>query len=364
MTVSSTMFPLIESALAAMDDDVIDLDQIKRNILSYSAINMAHGRLKYDPEATPSDSIPRNSDPSSAEADDRRRQLATPVTETPLADPEVVAALRKLYGSEGRFAPFDYSRNIRNALLATVALTGYKPAADRFKSAYVSALNAVQNSSLHADEAVVVSFENPQLLDQLWREGLVTPDRSCIFSPHEQAQISRRIDDAFSFIRAVDERLYDAIRLMIGTIACIRREGSSGTVSSMLGLLWLNPHPAWTIVDFAENIVHEFIHNTVFLEDLVHRIFTKPHWYAPDDALVVSAIKRYPRGINIAFHSVIVGIGLTIFMDQAHQPLRARELGSGLKDTLRALHDKAEGYLSKHAIQMLQQVDVYDQLRV
>lgn len=362
----STIPMLVKSAIDEFDAGKLDFESIKENMLSYSAINMLFGKLR--PQTPPAIlvEVAGAVNPADAEQQDRRRQLEAnapqPDTSESNSDSEAAARLVALHDEECGYVPFDFKQNITNALYAIVAITGYLPAVESFKESYISSLNAIQNTSIPCRESVVLSFDNPTLLNELWREGLITPDARHLFSPLERERIVHHIADAFAFIKAVDVNLHDAIQAMIGTIACIRREGSSGTVSSMIGLLWLNPDPSWTIVDYAENIVHEFIHNTIFLADLIWKIFTKPHWYAPEEGLVVSAIKKYPRGVNIAYHSAFVAIGLSIFMKKAQQHARAEELALGLRETISGLKEKSETFLSPYAVEALNRVDIYGSL--
>lgn len=340
---------LLREALSEFDPGTIDFAAIKDNIRWYSAINLTHGAL-HVPLELPAG--PSSVDPMSAESDDRRRQAeaaAAVAQKTPeTSDPELPAQLLDRY-ERGIFPPFDFKQNIVHALQAIAAITGYLPREEEFKSRFVGALNLLQRTSLPCRDSVVISFDNPALLDELCREGVITPNNAHLFSPPEQERIVHAITDAFSYIRAVDADLHDAIRLQIATITPVRREGSSGTVSSMVGLIWLNPTPAWTVVDFAENLVHEFIHNTIFLADMVNKIFTTPHWYAPDDGLVVSAIKQYPRAVNIAYHSAFVAIGLALFLARANQYARAAELTTGIATTLAGLKEKGDRFLSPYA---------------
>lgn len=354
---SDTRMRLIEATIAAFSQDSCDLDAVKQNIRWYAAINLPHGALP--PEAPPPlpPGLQGQVDPSQAEIEDRQRQQAARQTEKALADPLLVPQLAAL-ADQGRYDPFNWQANLANQVTAIVALTGCLPEPALLKQTYISALNAVQNTSLVCQAQLAVAFDNPRLLDELCREGLIGFSPQHLFAPSEQPYIASRIGDALSLIKAVDEDLHDAIHDMISTIACVRREGSSGTVSSMIGLIWLNPDASWTVLDFAENIVHEFIHNTIFLADLVQKIFVTPHWYAPQDGLVVSAIKQYPRGVNIAFHSLFVAIGLAIFMNKARQSARALELSGGLLETSHGLKEKAGRYLSAFGSRMLDQVDL------
>jgi len=352
---NDTRMRLKEDTIAAFGQDSCDLDAVKQNILWYAAINLPHGALR--PETPPSlpPGLQGQVDPALAEIEDRERQQAARKTEKALADPALVAQLAEL-AAQGRYDPFNWQANLANQVTAIAAITGCVPETGLLKETYISALNAVQNTSLVCQAQLAVSFDNPQLLDELCREGLIAFSPQHLFAPSEQPYIASRIGDALSLIKAVDEDLHDAIHDMISTIACVRREGSSGTVSSMIGLIWLNPDASWTVLDFAENIVHEFIHNTIFLADLVQKIFVTPHWYAPQEALVVSAIKQYPRGVNIAFHSLFVAIGLAIFMNKARQSARALELTSGLVETSGGLKEKAAVYLSAFGSRMLDQI--------
>jgi hypothetical protein len=350
---------LIEAVIAEFDPAKIDFGAISRNILWYASINLANGRLRpgSPPSLPPGPDGPVN--PSAAEEEDRQRQLqAAPPGQVP-PDPEAVARLTSL-NDLGRYGPFNFKQNVFNQIRAIAAISGHMPVVATFKQNYIASLNGIQNTSIPCSDEVIASYDNSDLLQELCREGLITQTSAQIFSPYEQERITHGIVDAFSFIKAVDENLHAAICSMIGSIACIRREGSSGTVSSMIGLLWLNPTPAWTILDFAENIVHEFVHNTIFLSDLVDRIFTTPHWYTTPDSLVTSAIKKYPRGVNISYHSALVAIGLIIFMAKAKQLARAEELTAGLRATILGLKEKSSSYLSNHGRHNLDLVDIYD----
>lgn len=336
-----------------------DFSVIKENIRWYASINLMHGKLRI--EIPPEFPVPigEAGNPVTAEMEDRKRQMqAAPPAPAATIDAASLARIVALENT-GVFMPFDHKTNISHQIQLIGAVTGRIPGdATELKRDYISSLNSLQNTSIPCQDEVIITFTNPNMLDELCREGLIQYDHAHLFQVHEQHIIASAIADAFVLIKAVSIDLHDAIRSMIGAIACIRREGSSGTVSSMVGLLWLNPTPGWSILDYAENIVHEFIHNTIFLADMVEKIFTTPHWYTPEDALVVSAIKKYPRGINISYHSVLVALGLTIFMSKANQPKRAETLASGLEETLDGLSQKSSRFLSDYGTKILSQINI------
>lgn len=266
---------------------------------------------------------------------------------------EPVAAVEpRLEFRRERFPAYDAETSIRNCWLATTAITGLAPTAATLKPRFLEALNFLQRACVPSDpDAVIISFENPELLDVMAREAVVgtaSLTDELRFPPDEQARIARAIRDAFEYIRAVDPELHDLVVSVTGTIACVKRQGSSGSLSSLIGLVWLNPTEEWTIVDYAENIVHEFVHTSIFIEDLVWGVFTKPHFYTPPDSLVTSAILKYPRGFNISFHSVYVAVGLTIFLRAAHQDERAAEIAAGLAATVPQLRRIQDEHLTGH----------------
>jgi hypothetical protein len=334
----------VVAELAIQIDDA-ETTRIQDNIRRYCDVNMVFGALSGNGGA-----------PSGTEqpalhqhvwwTGNRLGQSAL----APVADTEPNIELRKEH-----FPAYQVDTSIRNCWLATAAIIGVAPTAATLKRRFIEALNFLQRSSIPCDpEAVIISFENPELLDVMAREAVVETaslSDGHRFPPDEQTRIAGAIRDAFHYIRAVDPELHDLIVSVTGTIACIKRPGSSGSLSSLIGLVWLNPTEQWTIVDYAENIVHEFVHTSIFIEDLVWGVFTKPHFYTPPDSLVTSAILKYPRGFNISFHSVYVAVGLTIFLRGAHQDERAAEVAAGLAATVPQLRRIQDQHLTSHGKQ-------------
>lgn len=341
-----------------------DFESIKENIRTYADINLVNGSLPQRPlkDFRLTSDASGDLKPSDAEKEDEARHmeaLQQPIEKKALPNPSIFRKIIALGEQPDAFFPFSLARNIANCWYVTSALSGYSASARTLKRRYIDSLNQLQNSHISCDpENIVVSFDNPALIKNLIREGVLGHYQveQQLFQPFEREVIAIRIKDALDFIKAVNIDLHDLIVQFIGTIVCIKRQGSSGTVSSMIGMIWLNPTHYWTVVDYAENIVHEFIHNTIFLADLSQSIFAAPHWYTPKESLVISAMKQYPRGVNIVFHSLYVAIGIIIFLEEAHQDSRGLELTSGLSATIKGLHEKREGLLTEFGKQLLQEV--------
>lgn len=87
-----------------------------------------------------------------------------------------------------------------------------------------------------------------------------------------------------------------------------------GSVSSRIGMIWLSPKQTWTEVHWADNLVHEFVHNCLFIEDMVDTIFPfGAARMAKEDALIISAIRRQKRGYDKSYHAAFVAYTLVEF---------------------------------------------------
>jgi hypothetical protein len=246
------------------------------------------------------------------------------------------------------YLPFDLGANLENAWLLCHAVSGLRPEpnAKDLKRAYGVALNELQHSRLpfHPD-SLLVTFDDQDVLYDMLRERLLEPadleaDRH-VFADSERPTIISKIADALEYIRAVDPNLEVLIRQLVGVVPVFKQaKKAGGSVSTLTGLIWLNPLPGWTVVDYAEAIVHEYIHNSIFLADAVRNVFRYPIEFTAPDNLVVSAIRKIPRPYDKSFHSAVVAHGLRDFLTRAHQEARAEHLAQGLKPTLAGLSAK------------------------
>jgi hypothetical protein len=105
---------------------------------------------------------------------------------------------------------------------------------------------------------------------------------------------------------------YDTFTEMIAFLVLAReRKYSGGTVSSRIGLIWLAPEISWSEDTWLENIVHEYVHNCLFLEDMVTNIFVAGcDRLEREDALAFSAIRQIKRGYDKSYHSAFVSFSL------------------------------------------------------
>lgn len=206
----------------------------------------------------------------------------------------------------------DTRRVFSNMKAVTRYLTGTEAPGNSLKRTFIDALNAAQATTIRTlDEDIYVEFENQPLVDLLTERTVFARDEvlngAHLLSDQERKQINLRLAEAKSIIAEADSNLYCLLVNLIGSVAAYhipRRDG--GSVSCCIGLIWLSPKEDWTTDYYAEMLVHELVHNIVFLEDMVQGVMPEPTLLERSDALSISAIRQTRRPYDKAFHSACV----------------------------------------------------------
>ena len=178
------------------------------------------------------------------------------------------------------------------------------------------------------------------------------------FAEDEQADIRKKSRAAFELLRRYDERVVEAIGLLIACFLCAKKSGSGGgSFGDSLGVVWFDPPPSWESADYAETILHEATHQSVFLADMVRRLFVRePREMTTENALVISAIRRAKRPYDLAFHSACVGAVLADFFIRTEMPERSRKLVEPLRLTVAELRGKSD-FLTQPGLVTLHQLE-------
>jgi len=122
--------------------------------------------------------------------------------------------------------------------------------------------------------------------------------------------------------------------------------------------VWLNPRPAWSDLDWLENLVHEYIHQSLFIDDMCHGLFeVDGEVLARKEALVRSALLEVPRPYDRAFHSCFVSFGLMQLDLRVGAPERIVAHVEPLQTTLLQLFAKSH-YLTPHGRHVLESLFV------
>lgn len=203
--------------------------------------------------------------------------------------------------------------------LAALCLNGAPPSPVRLKSDFIKALNRSQSTFIESvDHDLYLEFDNPGLVDRLIERTVFSPSEVIgdvhLVQGNERDELTNLLNDAKTLLARELPDLYFLMTQVIATVAIYRipqRDG--GSVSSNIGLIWLSPKPDWTVEYCAEMLVHEFVHNVVFLEDMVRGIMPTPELLEREEALSISAIRQTRRPYDKSFHSACVTVGIMYY---------------------------------------------------
>jgi hypothetical protein len=148
--------------------------------------------------------------------------------------------------------------------------------------------------------------------------GLESVPDGWAYSFEEQKYHEQKIREGLGIFQSKFPLTYQAFCTLVPFLLIARRDGyGGGGVSNRVGIIWLSPYDSTTSVEHAENLLHEFIHQALFLEDMVNTVF-------PFNALVMdessnqalSAVRRTKRGYDKSFHSAFVAYGIVEFYNK------------------------------------------------
>lgn len=234
--------------------------------------------------------------------------------------------------------------------------------AGQLRSQYLSALSHLQSWTTiqWAPEGIAVTFDNPgAVADFVRREawGQERPAQDRLFPVHQRAGLRDLISEGLETVSAVNRDLRELIELTIGEIFLAQESGSEGgTMSSAVGLIWLNPRVEWGARKTGENIVHEWIHNMLFLADMVDPIFAVDYiGLSAESAHATSAILHRKRPFDRCYHSAAVAAGLVFFHTISGDKERADALIEPTVRTVRELQGKPD-LMTQSGSDLLQQV--------
>ncbi|MFC9542568.1 HEXXH motif-containing putative peptide modification protein [Lysinibacillus sp. NPDC056959] len=180
---------------------------------------------------------------------------------------------------------------------------------------YITTLNQLQNNSLSiVKEKIYIDFSNEKLLLFLLEKNLISKEDMILSqnaSIKEKKEIENNIIYALDLIKSLNPSLYNLVTKIVGIIFVSKAGNfSSATAPTHLGIVFLNPDDTWTIIDYAEAIYHEFIHLSIFLEDMIHGLFVDTNDEQLDMPEITSILRGVQRPLDRSFHAAVVSIGI------------------------------------------------------
>lgn len=106
-----------------------------------------------------------------------------------------------------------------------------------------------------------------------------------------------------------------------------------------------SPGPQWTVMDFAETLVHETTHLNLFVLDMVYRLYELPTAELAEHQhrVVVSAVKVGElRPFDKAFHSAVVAVPLMYMQNARGETALVDAFASSLVDCCEGLEAKRD----------------------
>ena len=222
------------------------------------------------------------------------------------------------------FWPFILENAVMIQKLALLGLSGKIVPIEKQKLAFFHELEKYQTIKIPvAQDKIILSFNHPELVEGLKRAGLLEISKDYVdaglhlYTPEEQSVIENKVYAAMDLINKTSPELYLAITQLIGSIAFYKAEQpgyAGGSISSALGVIWEDPraYKEFSVPHYAEQIVHEFIHNTLFLVDMVKELFVDHRKFLK--AKVWSPIRHQLRSYDRTFHACYVSTGNQTFL--------------------------------------------------
>lgn len=226
------------------------------------------------------------------------------------------------------------------------------------KEDFFQSLNKLQKFNIpYKDDEIIIKFDDTDILSHLINKKVIEEEdlegNKHLFNDSEQVVINDNINKALKLLKMLHPDLLYLINQLTGTIICFKKKGTGGgTTSCALGLIWLNPHENWTIIDYADALYHEFTHTSIFIDDMVNRMFIDAKACKEPDAFVTSAILKIKRPLDSAYHAAGVAVALMHFYYMIGDKEKALSFLDPLRKTINELITKKD-YLGERGIDTL-----------
>lgn len=218
-----------------------------------------------------------------------------------------------------------------------------------WRSSFFDIVKGLQKLPFHRspikDRVHQIEWNNEKLTEFLEKYKVLSKKeidgkRHVIASRTQRTKLVREYEKALDRLVEVDDHFFRLVSTTVQTIGIFDlEEQDGGSVSSAIGFFYLSPKPSWTTDYFAEVMVHETIHNSLFLFDMVYNLFPDLQALLLPEAHVTSAIRCEKRPFDKSFHAACVAAGLIAFNQKAGNRNRANALTEALKPSLDELNE-------------------------
>jgi hypothetical protein len=196
------------------------------------------------------------------------------------------------------------------------------------RQAYLGALNRLQAHKFPAamtGRGLVLDFGRGPETETALKELLDADPlpSGWMFEPEAQFEIKEACRTALRKIQVIDPDLHRNLETIVAGFMFARRPRlEGGSISALTGPIWLDPTPDWTIDTYVENMVHEYVHQCLFIDEMVNTIFAKfsiVEMSTPDALVTSTILKKQP--------TLRQGLPLGVRRERAGSVLRRPRVG-------------------------------------
>ena len=139
-----------------------------------------------------------------------------------------------------------------------------------------------------------------------------TLDPGCAYTSKERRCSLPGVRDGLRRLRRSFPATFPVFRKAVPFILLAKKDAhAGGSASNRIGFVWLAASPSWADHNCGEHLYHEYIHQCLFLEDMVNTLFDRGQGGIYDQQnRVPGAIRGMPRRYDQAFHSAFVAAGI------------------------------------------------------
>lgn len=230
------------------------------------------------------------------------------------------------------------------------------------RATYLTAISRLQGPSVAWDSTrakPLISFAGSDThVESVVRHIMAAPDIKVLpVPPESQMKLRRSIEHGLASIANLDVEVSSAIDWCVGSFPCAFVDGiDGGSISSLIGVIWLGVEVDTEPAAIGELILHEYVHQSLFLEDMVRGVFVGGEQeLAAPEALVITAIQKRPRGYDKGFHSAFVALSLARYWQALASADKAKAYFEPAKRTLEDLISK-QGNLTPYGQELLKRL--------
>jgi HEXXH motif-containing protein len=213
--------------------------------------------------------------------------------------PETVLANVKTLGSHVKLDHTDWESDFKRGLVATLDRLQKLPTPFNERDPRKPLLVFVNGQPGSMGE-LIAEFHDPGQHDRV----------PVAISPEERSIVQDQLARAIAFVREFQKDYGCLVERLLCTIVIGGGVKSvSASLSRQIGTAFINPKRGWSTLDYAEQVLHEAIHEAQYIDQMIQGWYAKSFedLLASDD-LVRSPIRRIPRPVPLVLQAATVAV--------------------------------------------------------